>query len=79
MQQCMHELKHNATKERSQEQKVAICLKQCKQSKYDYQNQMSVNIDTIKRTEYYCNLCKDTHYDDSMIGQHHKALMKRDK
>lgn len=78
MQECMHELKYKGTKERSQEQRVAICLKHCGQSKYDYQNHMSVNIDTIERKEFYCNLCKDTHYNDSMIGQHHKELMKRD-
>lgn len=169
MQKCMHELKHKGTKERSHEQMVAICLKQCGQSKkqdnkdtwymcdkchekfikeendpgkcpkcgskkihklgipakghdmtedaklkpgyikcpycnqqfsnihwlkdhiiekhpskakeqgfndFCYEKDMIVNIDTQKRTKYYCRLCGQKHYSDTQVGELHLRMLK---
>jgi len=49
MSECMSELTHNAIKERPQEQKVAICMKQCGKSNQDFKYEQILNIDCTKQ------------------------------
>ena len=74
MQKCMRELKHHGSINRTHEQMIAICLKQCGKSKYDYET--FINIDNIKRQKYYCKACNKNHYTDTIIGKAHFGKQK---
>jgi len=77
MSECMSELTHKSTTERPQAQKVAICMKQCGTSNQDFEH--ILNIDTMKRQKYYCQICKRNHYMDTMIGKSHMSAKSTKK
>ena len=49
MKKCMDELTYKSSEDRPQEQKVAICLKQCGQSNQDFKYEQILNIDCTKQ------------------------------